>query len=130
MSDLLHPVLWIILIALSTYRATRIVTRDKMPLIAVPRDAFVRRWGVYDDSEGDERLVSINGKKTNVVMSSLAYLWECDWCASIWLAIITWFTYMWPETMLWVMIALVASGVTGWLSKLEALADAKLKKLQ
>lgn len=122
--------MWIILICLGTYRATRIITRDKLPIIGVPREAFVNRWGVWDDAVGEDRKKSISDKKTNIFMSSLAYLWECDWCASIWLAIITYLTYLYPDTMLWVLIALTASGVTGWLAKAEAFVDAKIKKLQ
>ena len=108
----------ILLIALllpATARLTRLVTRDKIPLLAAPRDAFVERWGVFEDASGAERRISINGKQTNVVMSSLAYLWECDWCASMWLgAGLTYLTWHWPETMLWVLVALTASYAAGW----------------
>ena len=107
--------LYIVLVCVATARITRLITRDKLPLIGVPREAFVQRWGVYEDTHGEARRIAIGGKQTNVVMSSLAYLWECDWCTSMWVgAGLTYLTWRWPETLLWVMIALAASYVTGW----------------
>jgi hypothetical protein len=117
--------LTLLLVVLATPRATRLVTRDKLPLIAVPRDAFVRRWGVYDDviTKSEERKIAIGGKKTNVVMSSLAYLWECDWCVSIWLgAGLTYLTWLWPETMTYVLVGLIASYAAGWNANAESKA--------
>ena len=105
------------------------MTRDKLPIIGVPREAFVKRWGVYEDA--DDRRVSMNEKQTNIVMSSLAYLWECDWCASIWIgAGLGYLTWSWPETMLWVLLALAASGVTGVIANLETLLDKKIEKMK
>ena len=96
-------------------RATRLVTRDKIPLVALPREAFVQRWGVYEDAVGDERRTSIGDKKTNAFMASLAYLWECDWCASVWIsALFGYLTWQFPLVMIWVLIALVGSYAAGW----------------
>lgn len=112
-----------------TYRGTRLVTRDKLPIIGVPRDRFVQRWGVYDDA--DDRRVSLNNKQTNIVMASLAYLWECDWCMSIWIgAGLGYLTWRWPETLLWVLLVLTASGVTGWIASLEGYLDKKTEKMR
>lgn len=112
----------LVLLVVGTHRATRIVTRDRLPLVCVPREAFIERWGVYEDA--DDRRVSINGKQTNVFMSSLAYLWECDWCMSIWIGSgATYLTWRFPETMLWVLAALTASSLTGFLVKIETRLD-------
>lgn len=109
-----------LLVALATHRVTRFVTRDKFPLYCVLRDKFVTRWGVYADAEPDQRNVSISGYDTNLVMRSLAYAWECDWCTSIWVgAGLTYLTWRWHETMLWVLLALAASSVTGLIASLE-----------
>lgn len=99
------PFLLTILLALSTFRITRVVTRDKFPLIDVPREAFVQRWGAYQETVRvpvvfEQRRIwlvrawrylfahefqSVNGtSRTSLVMKSAAYLWECDWCTSIW----------------------------------------------
>ena len=79
----MNLVLTVILMALATHRATRFITRDAMPIIAVPRERFVNRWAAYDEPE-EMRGVALHPKGTNVFMRSAAYLWECDWCASVW----------------------------------------------
>lgn len=111
----------LVLLPLATHRITRFVTRDKFPLMHYPREAFVARWGVGTDVRDRElRRIGFTGRKTNVFMSSLAYLWECDWCTSVWVAaglsVLTW-NYL--ETMTWVMAALAASDVTGLLAQRE-----------
>lgn len=108
------------LIALATHRGTHFVTRDKLPLICIPREMFVQRWGTFVDNVGDQRKISINGKKTNMFMSSLAYAWECDWCTSVWVGGgLTYLTYRWTDVMVWVLTALVASSVTGLIASRE-----------
>lgn len=124
LSPLVAQILCLALLLPATARVTRLVTTDKMPLLAYPRDAFVRRWGVYEDSTGDERRTAIGGKRTNWVMASLAYLWECSWCASIWVgAGLAYLTYAWPQVTVWILAALVASYFTGWAAKFEAICD-------
>jgi len=119
-------VLWllVILVWLATYRATRLVTRDKLPLIDIPREAFVQRWGVYEDAE--DKTVSINGKRTNLFMRSLAYLWECDWCMSVWVAgaVVYACTWIVPTPYPWLLWA-SASAVTGLLTTVELRLDKK-----
>jgi len=109
-----------LLVFLATHRVTRFITRDKFPLYCVVRDRFVERWGIYVDAKPEERKISISGHDTNLFMRSLAYAWECDWCTSIWVgAGLTYLTWRWHETMLWVLAALVASSVTGLIAQRE-----------
>lgn len=131
MSDSLPILVLLALVVLATPRATRLVTRDKLPLIGVPRDAFVDRWGTYEDDPRDDaatrrlrRRVAVGGKPTNIWMSSLAYLWECDWCTSMWTGgLLTYLTWRWPDTMVWVLTVLIASYAAGW----NATAETKTK---
>lgn len=122
-----------VLLLTGTHRATRLLTRDKIPLIGVPRELFTCRWETYETDDGrpettSARRVSVNGKNTNLLMSSLAYLWGCDWCMSIWVgAGLSYLTWRWAEVMLWVLLALTASTFTGMLVKLEVLLDKKVK---
>lgn len=121
-----------VLLVLGTHRATRLITRDKLPLIGVPRELFICRWGTYETDEGkpevtQARRVSLTGRPTNLLMSSLAYLWECDWCMSIWVGSgLTYLTWRWPETLLWVLLALSASTLTGLLAKAESALDKRV----
>jgi len=111
----------------AVHRVTRLWTRDGLPLIKVPREAFIQRWGVYDDDE--DKSTSINGKNTNIVMSSLAYLWECDWCSSVWVAAgLGWLTWTWPHVMFWLLAGLFASSLTGTWAIAEKLITVMTKK--
>lgn len=116
----------VILVITATHRATRLITRDSIPLIALPRDAFVQRWGGFSDAKTrEERRLSLNGRRTNIVMKSLAYLWECDWCTSMWVSAALTFIAWWltPLSELhWfvgVLTGLTASGVTGLIAQRE-----------
>lgn len=123
-----YLLLLIALLLPATARVTRIVTRDKIPLIGVPREAFIQRWGVFENDTGEKRRTSIGGRKTNVVMSSLAYLWECDWCSSMWIGGgLVYLTYRWPEIMLWVLIALTTSYAAGWGATAESCVNREKK---
>lgn len=105
---------------LATHRVTRIITRDQIPLIAIPREAFAQRWGVYEDAT--DKHTSIGGYRTNIVMRSLAYLWECDWCMSVWVAVtVAYGTYRWIDTWWWqaILLAAAASTVTGLIAQHE-----------
>ncbi len=109
-----------LLLPFATHRVTKFITRDKFPPMAEPRDAFVERWGVYVDAPKSERKTSISGRPTNYLMRSLAYLWECDWCTSVWVAAgLTWLTWRYPETLQWVLLVLAASDVTGLIATAE-----------
>lgn len=117
--------LWLIalLVVLATHRVTRVITRDSIPLVATPREAFVQRWGRAIDDPDRHR--SLSGKRTNGFMASLAYLWECDWCASIYVAaIITYLTYRWTPLgdehwVIAVLLGLAASSGTGLIAQRE-----------
>lgn len=131
-----------ILLILAVYRVTRLITRDKLPFIEIPREAFVDRWGVYvgvgREKDGVKRnwlvrayrwfwaseFPAIGGKRSNLVMKSLAYLWECDWCMSIWVGAAAvyataQFTHLPYPWLLW----LAASAGTGLLTKIEEKLD-------
>jgi hypothetical protein len=80
-----NPWILVVLTCLATHRATRLLTRDHLPLVAVPRAAIVnyldppvRVDGV--DVEPPPR------RPLGVVGWSLAFLLECDWCMSVWVA--------------------------------------------
>lgn len=97
--------MWLtLLLALAAFRLTRLITRDKLPLIHLPREAFVQRWGAWEDAQRRTDDVkrnpvvrawrwlfgadwdSLGGKRTSLTMKSLAYLWECDWCMGLWVS--------------------------------------------
>lgn len=113
-----------LLIALAVHRLTRIVTRDKFPLIAVPR-YHVTNW--FDPSDEYRAVYRVKhpdreGPKSHwgIFGSSLAYLLECDWCVSVWVSGglvtgLTYFTSVPMPTLIW----LAASTVTGLIATHE-----------
>ena len=114
----METLLFLLILTVASHRVTRLVTRDKIPLIALPRKKFVNRWAGYDDAPPEMYNVSISGKKTNLFMRSLVELWECDWCVGVWVSAILTFvstrfiTLPWNGWWVWVLVALtVASGV-------------------
>lgn len=121
------------LIMLATYRVTRLITRDKLPLIALPRDKFVERWGVYEDEPDKTIPIGVrdriqDGRRTNLFMRSLAYLWECDWCMSIWVgALVVYAVNYYVGVPLPVLQWLAASAVTGILAQQETVRDREAK---
>ena len=134
--------LLVILLVLAVYRTTRFITRDKFPLMDIPRESFVQRWGVYEgvtrDVPDDKRnfLVraflylfgmqwqAIGGKRTNLIMKSLAYLWECDWCTSIWIGgVIVYASTQFINVPYPFLFWLASSAATGLLTNIEEKLD-------
>lgn len=130
--------LLVVLLCVAVYRGTRLVTRDKFPLIALPREAFVQRWGAYEETSREKtaenwrafrwlfgmEFPSIGGGRTNLVMKSAAYLWECDWCTSMWMGgLLTYLTAFYVDLPYPWLVWLVTSAVTGLVTQAEAVMD-------
>lgn len=91
-------IVWLLVDALAVYRATRLLTRDSLPLVARPRDAVVRRWGE----------------------TSLGYFVECPWCVSVWIAAVAVAgRVLLPEWWTPLALVLALSAVTGLLAERE-----------
>lgn len=84
-------VVTLIMMAVAAFYATKISTEGKFPLIAIPREWFVNRWGVYVDDADKTMPICVyadprpdDKRRTNLFMRSLAYLVECPWCSGFW----------------------------------------------
>lgn len=106
----------VVLFVLATHRLTRLVVRDEVPLVALPRDWILDRFGLYDDS-GE----LIGGLRWGKLGWAIAYVFTCDWCMSIWvgygLLLVTWLTGV-DMPVPW-LVPLVASSITGLLAERE-----------
>lgn len=119
--------LWLLVavLILATHRVSRLITRDALPIIAIPREAFASRWATFADAPPDRKWESPSGKTSNIVMSSVAYLWECDWCVSIWVAaalttLAYWLTPLGDQHWyIAVLVGLAASTGTGLIAQRE-----------
>lgn len=117
----LPPWALVLLTFLAVHRLTRMLTRDHLPLIAVPREWVVN----YLDPPAvvDGVPVSPTPRRPwGVVGWSLAFLLECDWCMSVYVAV----GVVAVEDRVWhlgwlttVLLGLAASSVTGFLAQRE-----------
>lgn len=108
----MSPWLVVALIVLATYRITRFIVDDKLAQPVVSR---VQEW-----AEG-RYLAKRDATATDEYQSHIGYLFSCPWCVSIYVAGVTvaivdaWF----EPVALPVLVALMASGVTGLLATAE-----------
>lgn len=119
--DTQNPWLLVVLTCLAVYRLTRLLTRDHLPLIAVPREAIVNYLDPVMVVDGTP--VSPTPRRPwGTVGWSLAFLLGCDWCMSVWVSagVVVgehyWVGVPWP---LVVLLGLSASAVTGVLAQRE-----------
>ena len=122
------PDVWllVILTCLATHRATRLITRDHLPLIAIPRQRFI----MWADPPAEVQLpdgttVPIEPRPRyplGILGRSLAFLLECDWCMSVWVAtvmvLMEWYLTNWPVPYPPLLVA-AASTVTGLIAQRE-----------
>lgn len=107
----------LLVLALATHRVTRLLTRDQVPVIKRPRD-LVLAWIDPRDTEGHE----VGRAPLGGFGRSIAYLMECDWCMSVWVAgALTWATATTVGLPLPWLVWPALSTVTGLIaSRLEA----------
>jgi len=121
MSSAAAPWLLAILTCLATHRVTRVVTRDYLPIIAIPRRKIVL-W-LDPAVEVDGRHITPTPRyPLGILGRSVAYLLECDWCASVWVAgaivAAEWYLTPWPVPYPLLLVA-AASTVTGLIAQHE-----------
>jgi len=92
--------LLVLLITLTTYRITRLLTQDALPLVARPRAWIIRRTGEH---------------------SAWAYLVECPWCTGVYVAAaVTAATDVWVSVPYPFLVAGAAAALTGIIAELLA----------
>lgn len=107
----MNPWLVFVVLTLAVYRLTVLVVDDRVmrPIIDPIQEWSERRW-LDSHPDGD--------RNSDQWQSPLAFFFSCSWCTSAWVAGITvcvvdaWF----EPIALPVLVALAASGVTGFLS--------------
>lgn len=106
----------VLLFCLATHRLTRLVTRDEVPLVKRPRDWILDTFGTYDESGH-----LVGGRRWGTFGWALAYVFTCDWCASIWVgyALLGVCALTGVHTSLPLLLPLVASSVTGLVAERE-----------
>jgi hypothetical protein len=78
-------VLLVILTCLATHRVTRLLTRDHLPLIAIPRERLI--FWLDPPVKRDGEMIDPPPKRPLGIFGwSVAFLMECDWCMSVWVS--------------------------------------------
>lgn len=122
----LNAWLVLVLLCLTVYRVTRLITRDQFPLLMWPREMIVSfLYPEYADKDWmSRRPAKIFKAHWGGFGRTVAYLLVCDWCMSVWVAagVVTgvwawtdWIT-SWVQA---VMLGFAASTVTGWIASKE-----------
>lgn len=129
----------VVLACLATYRLTRFITRDALPLVSRPRRWIDKHWNPFpDDNAWDavraapkdvqkiafENLAKQYGIKSRPTgwKRSVAYLIGCAWCTSIWVGagvsafVMIFIGLTWPW---FILLWLTSSSVTGLISQRE-----------
>lgn len=106
----------VLIFVLATHRVTRLFTRDEVPVLAVPRSWVLDTFGEFDDAGN-----LVRSKRLGVVGWSLAYVFTCDWCMSIWVgyALLGVCALTGVDMPLPWFVPLVASTVTGLIAERE-----------
>jgi len=121
----LSPVLLVLVFIMGVYRGTRFVTRDEFPVFAIPRDLITSFLDPTDAQRAEHSWAKARGGWFG---RSIAYLAECDWCVSVYIAgLFGYLTWHWQEIMGWVLLGLTASAVTGLISTAEAISDQRME---
>ena len=91
----MYDIFLFILFVLSVHRVTRFIIRDCLPLISVPRDWLLSRT--------DPTVADLNNgrKERGTFMRSIGYLFQCEWCMSIWVSAGLLFALVQFEQMTW-----------------------------
>lgn len=113
--------LLVVLTCLTVHRVTRLITRDHLPIIAVPRQRVVL-W-LDPPVEVDGIPVAPPPRyPLGIFGRSLAFLLECDWCMSVWVgaALVLAEVYLtdWPVPYP-PLLAAAASTITGLVAQRE-----------
>lgn len=114
---------WIVVVltCLAVHRVTRVITRDHLPLIAVPREK-ITMWLDPPMIVDDELVDPPPRYPWGIFGRSIAFLLECDWCMSIYVAagVVTVEDRVWHLGWLsTTLLGLTASTVTGLIAQHE-----------
>lgn len=113
------PWLVVVLVCLSTYRLTILVVEDRItrPIVDPIQEWSEKRW-LDRHPDGD--------RNSAQWQSQVGWLLSCPWCSGLWIAgILTCVVDLWFEPVaLPVLVALTASGVTGFLATVSEKASA------
>jgi hypothetical protein len=120
---MIERIAFLLALTVCGWRLTRLLVVDEFPPVRALRHWFVRTFATVDR---DGNVIADREKwgKLAGVAYSIAYVWTCPWCMSVWAAGAVWAiadyrgSVPWP----WAMIALT-SLLAGWDANLQGEHD-------
>lgn len=107
---------------------TRLLIKDEFPPVRVVREWFIRTFGEISP-EG----FVVGGKRWGILGFSLAYVWTCPWCMSLYAGLAVWALADWvtPLSIPYPWLILTAGRIlAGWSIEAQSVVDAIGKKLE
>jgi hypothetical protein len=104
------------------WRITRLLVKEDFPPVAGIRDWFINTFGIRSAMTGE----LASGRRWGVVGFSIAYIWTCMWCMSVWVGI-----GVWAVASFWLglhvsypaLLIAVGSGLAGIIGALDERID-------
>jgi hypothetical protein len=118
------------LLLVTIWRLTRLLVVDEFPPLRLLRERIIDTFG-YVNENGE----LTRGRRLGGLGWSIAYLWTCPWCMSVWVgAGLVWLqNWLYPGSVplsrAWLVVA-AGSLASGWAHMLEAGFDQRWKLRQ
>lgn len=111
------------LLIVAIWRVTRLLVRDEFPPIRAVRDWVLTTFATVD-SAGELG----NTSRWGAPGRSLAYLWTCTWCMSVWVGagLVALADWRLSVPLPWLIVA-AGSGVSGLLNLIEVEHDQRVR---
>lgn len=115
-------------IMLTTWSITRLLIKDEFPPVRIVRDWAIATFGVV----GKDGALVGGRAGWGIVGWSIAYLWTCFWCMSVWVAgiLVALALTVRLDVMMIVYVIFVARGAAGLLGMIEARVDQSYEEAQ
>lgn len=112
-----------LLLIVAIWRTTRLLVRDEFPPIRAIREWFITSFATVD-SAGELG----NTSRWGAPGRSLAYLWTCTWCMSVWVgaALVALADWRLDVPLPWLVVA-AGSAASGLLNLVEVEHDQRVR---
>lgn len=120
----MNQALWALAIIAIIARGTRLAVVDEFPPAAAVRHWFIRTFATVDRRSFKVQRDKARWGRLAGLAYSIAYVWTCPWCSSVWVGVLVWGVSVWWPWLIWP-VAVVSAGslVAGWDANLQGEHD-------
>lgn len=120
---MIERILFLLALAVVGVRLTRLLVVDEFPPVRALREWFVRTFAAVDRFGNVIRDRERWGRLAGLAYS-VAYVWTCPWCMSVWVAAAVWGVADWRMSVPWpVVLIALTSMLAGWDANLQGEHD-------